>query len=378
MGFVLIRKAVLDRCAGQSQSLAMDLHDQHVYMERTGQWRFTPPTHVVAALGEAIDQFVEQGGQPARLSRYTENCKTLIDGMAALGFVPFLKPELQAPIIVTFHAPGDRRYDFKTFYQASKRRGFILYPGKLTQVETFRVGCIGAIGINEMRQGRRRGRRHAARDGDRERCAGTLNRREIGVIERAPSTETTEGRWQRAQQEHPALQAVRGHRAAQGEGRPSATSTDPARQVLHKDKFFGAAQPYPGGGLRLLRRGVSAGTAPTSATTTRRSPVWLARLSDALRAARSVDDARVPWDGEACRSSSANSSTRRHAIPGVPAPDPEARPEARPRSSAWPADVRRWSSSGSTSPRRRRAGRRSRASHRSRSRRACSATRCCA
>ena len=152
MGFVLIRKAVLDRCAGQSQSLAMDLHDQHVYMERTGQWRFTPPTHVVAALGAAIDQFVEQGGQPARLSRYTENCRTLIDGMAALGFVPFLKPEVQAPIIVTFHAPGDRRYDFKAFYQAAKRRGFILYPGKLTQVETFRVGCIGAIGINEMRQ----------------------------------------------------------------------------------------------------------------------------------------------------------------------------------------------------------------------------------
>jgi 2-aminoethylphosphonate-pyruvate transaminase len=152
MGFVLIRKAVLDRCAGQSQSLAMDLHDQHVYMERTGQWRFTPPTHVVAALGAAIDQFVEQGGQPARLSRYTENCGTLIDGMAALGFVPFLRPEVQAPIIVTFHAPGDRRYDFKAFYQAAKRRGFILYPGKLTQVETFRVGCIGAIGINEMRQ----------------------------------------------------------------------------------------------------------------------------------------------------------------------------------------------------------------------------------
>jgi 2-aminoethylphosphonate-pyruvate transaminase len=152
MGFVLIRKAVLDRCAGQSQSLAMDLHDQHVYMERTGQWRFTPPTHVVAALGAAIDQFVEQGGRPARLSRYTENCRTLIDGMAALGFVPFLRPEVQAPIIVTFHAPGDRRYDFKAFYQAAKRRGFILYPGKLTQVETFRVGCIGAIGRNEMQQ----------------------------------------------------------------------------------------------------------------------------------------------------------------------------------------------------------------------------------
>jgi 2-aminoethylphosphonate-pyruvate transaminase len=72
--------------------------------------------------------------------------------MARLGFMPFLDPEVQAPIIVTFHAPGDARYDFKTFYASARQRGFILYPGKLTQVETFRVGCIGAIGPNEMEQ----------------------------------------------------------------------------------------------------------------------------------------------------------------------------------------------------------------------------------
>ncbi|MFO1266093.1 MAG: 2-aminoethylphosphonate--pyruvate transaminase [Rubrivivax sp.] len=152
MGFVFIRKAVLDGCAGNSQSLAMDLHDQCAYMGKTGQWRFTPPTHVVAALAEAIAQFVEEGGQPARLARYTDNCRTLVEGMARLGFKPFLKPEVQAPIIVTFHAPAHPAYDFKKFYAAAKARGFILYPGKLTQVETFRVGCIGAIGRNEMQQ----------------------------------------------------------------------------------------------------------------------------------------------------------------------------------------------------------------------------------
>jgi len=152
MGFVFLRKAILEGCAGHSQSLAMDLHDQHQYMEKTGQWRFTPPTHVVVALAEAIDQFVEEGGQPARLARYTDNYRTLVDGMAALGFKPFLDPAVQAPIIVTFHAPGDATYDFKRFYAAAKARGFILYPGKLTQIETFRVGCIGAIGRNEMQQ----------------------------------------------------------------------------------------------------------------------------------------------------------------------------------------------------------------------------------
>jgi 2-aminoethylphosphonate-pyruvate transaminase len=152
VGFVFLRQAIVDACAGNSQSLAMDLHDQHVYMGRTGQWRFTPPTHVVAALAEAITQFEEEGGQPARLARYRANCKALVDGMAALGFAPFLKPEVQSPIIVTFHAPAHPAYDFKRFYAAAKARGFILYPGKLTQVETFRVGCIGAIGPYEMRQ----------------------------------------------------------------------------------------------------------------------------------------------------------------------------------------------------------------------------------
>ena len=152
MGFVFIRQAVLEGCAGRSQSLAMDLYDQYVYMEKTGQWRFTPPTHVVVALHDAIAQFEAEGGQSARLARYTRNYQTLVTGMAALGFKPFLDPAVQAPIIVTFHAPQHPAYEFKRFYDTAKHYGFLLYPGKLTQVETFRVGCIGAIGPVEMRQ----------------------------------------------------------------------------------------------------------------------------------------------------------------------------------------------------------------------------------
>jgi 2-aminoethylphosphonate-pyruvate transaminase len=150
MGFVFIRKAVLQACEGRSLSLAMDLFDQYTYMEKTGQWRFTPPTHVVAALAEAIAQFEEEGGQPARLARYVQNYETLMRGMTALGFKPFLDPAVQAPIIVTFHAPQIPGYEFKAFYAAVRARGFLLYPGKLTQMETFRIGCIGAIDAHEM------------------------------------------------------------------------------------------------------------------------------------------------------------------------------------------------------------------------------------
>ncbi|RWA54389.1 2-aminoethylphosphonate--pyruvate aminotransferase [Cupriavidus sp. UYMSc13B] len=151
MGFVLVKIDVLEASQGNSHSLALDLYDQYVYMQKTTQWRFTPPTHVVAAFRTALDQFLEEGGQPVRGARYRRNCDTLVQGMAALGFRAFLPAAVQAPIIVTFHAPADARYDFKTFYAKVRERGYILYPGKLTQMETFRVGCIGAIDDNEMR-----------------------------------------------------------------------------------------------------------------------------------------------------------------------------------------------------------------------------------
>ncbi|WP_231422843.1 2-aminoethylphosphonate--pyruvate transaminase [Pseudomonas sp. Leaf59] len=150
MGFVFARKAALAAAQGNSHSLAMDLFDQHSYLASTGQWRFTPPTHVVAALHEALLQFDEEGGLPARHRRYASNCQALLDGMAALGLRSFLPAAIQAPIIVTFHAPQDPRYRFQDFYERVKARGFILYPGKLTQVETFRVGCIGHVDAAHM------------------------------------------------------------------------------------------------------------------------------------------------------------------------------------------------------------------------------------
>ncbi len=150
MGFVFARKESLAQAAGNAHSLAMDLHDQHAYMAKTGQWRFTPPTHVVAALHEALLQYHEEGGLPARLARYSDNCQTLLQGMGELGLHSFLPASIQAPIIVTFHAPKDPRYQFKDFYERVKAKGFILYPGKLTQVETFRVGCIGHVDRSGM------------------------------------------------------------------------------------------------------------------------------------------------------------------------------------------------------------------------------------
>lgn len=152
MGFVIARRSALEASAGRCHSLAMDLHDQWAYLQKTTQWRFTPPTHVVVALAEALAQFHAEGGQVARGARYTANRRALVRGMASLGLKPLLDEAVQSPIIVTFHAPTHPAWDFKTFYEGVRARGFILYPGKLTQIETFRVGCIGAITPNDIDQ----------------------------------------------------------------------------------------------------------------------------------------------------------------------------------------------------------------------------------
>lgn len=146
IGFVIAGRDALRAAAGRSRSLSLDLHDQWRYMEATGQWRFTPPTHVAAALRAALDAFIAQGGRAARERRYRTHQAMLVTGMRALGFETFLDDALQSPIIVTFLSPRHPAWDFDGFYLRMRERGFVLYPGKLTHVDTFRIGCIGAIG----------------------------------------------------------------------------------------------------------------------------------------------------------------------------------------------------------------------------------------
>ena len=151
MGLVICRKTALLECEGNAHSLSLDLFDQWREMEKNGQWRFTPPTHVVFAFQAALDAHELEGGVLGRYARYTDNCNILIDGMCSFGFEALLPNERQAPIIVTFRTPGDPNFDFDTFYNHLKDKGFIIYPGKLTIADSFRMGCIGALDGNNMR-----------------------------------------------------------------------------------------------------------------------------------------------------------------------------------------------------------------------------------
>ena len=120
-------------------------------MENNAQWRFTPPTHVIAAFEQALREHEEEGGVQGRGGRYARNCEILVDGMRELGFETLLPDQLQAPIIVTFHMPADPSFVFQTFYDCLGERGFVIYPGKLTVADSFRMGCIGRLGEQEMR-----------------------------------------------------------------------------------------------------------------------------------------------------------------------------------------------------------------------------------
>lgn len=145
LGFALVAEPALAAAKGVSPSMSLDLHAQWRGFESNGQWRFTPPVQVVAALVEALRLLDQEGGPPARLARYAANLAALIRGMAALGFELYLDPSLQAPIIATFRTPTDRSFDFHAFYDALAARGFVIYPGKLTEEPSFRIGCIGAV-----------------------------------------------------------------------------------------------------------------------------------------------------------------------------------------------------------------------------------------
>ena len=151
LGFCIARRGALEASEDNSPSLSLDLHDQWQAMEKTGQWRFTPPTHTILAFDQALKEFDAEGGVEGRGARYRENCRILVEGMRALGFETLLPDALQAPVIVTFRMPADSSFDFEAFYDALRGRGYVIYPGKLTVAPSFRIGCIGRLGSDEIR-----------------------------------------------------------------------------------------------------------------------------------------------------------------------------------------------------------------------------------
>ena len=151
--FIICKRDVLEKCSGQARSLSLDLYNQWKTMEENhGKWRFTSPTHTVRAFYQALAELREEGGIKAREARYTENNKILREGMKELGFETLISEEYQSPIITSFIAPESEGYNFERFYQNLKKQGFVIYPGKVTEIESFRIGNIGEVYSQDIRE----------------------------------------------------------------------------------------------------------------------------------------------------------------------------------------------------------------------------------
>lgn len=150
-GFIIAKRSAIESCKGKSASLCLDLYDQWQRMEtHNGKWRFTSPTHIVRAFNEALNELLDEGGIEQRNARYAKSQSTLVSGMEALGFECYVKRAYHSPIITTFLYPQIAGFSFESMYEFLKRNGFVIYPGKISYADTFRIGNIGALDSKDI------------------------------------------------------------------------------------------------------------------------------------------------------------------------------------------------------------------------------------
>ena len=149
--FALCRAGELDRCEGQARSLSLDLFAQWQGLEANGQFRFTPPTHTILAFEKALEELAGEGGVTGRAARYRRNYDTLVGGMRELNFEEYLAREDQGYIITSFRYPTHPAFDFTEFYTRLSEKGLVIYPGKVSDADCFRIGNIGRIQEADVR-----------------------------------------------------------------------------------------------------------------------------------------------------------------------------------------------------------------------------------
>ncbi len=143
--FIICNREKLMESRGKARSLSLDLYDQWETMEKDGKWRFTSPTHTVLVFAKAMEELEAEGGIPARSARYYGNNRLLIRKMKDMGIQTYIGEAHQGPIITTFLFPENHKFSFEEMYQYVKDRGYAIYPGKVTDADTFRIGNIGEI-----------------------------------------------------------------------------------------------------------------------------------------------------------------------------------------------------------------------------------------
>lgn len=148
--WIVAKRSAIEEAKGNAHSLTLDLWDQHQHIERTGMFRFTPATHLLLGMAEALREHRDEGGMEARQARYRASWRRLVDGMRQMGFRTLLDDAVASPIVATFHDPPDPNYSFRKLYDGMKKRGFVIFPGRLAAANTFRIACIGIVNEHDI------------------------------------------------------------------------------------------------------------------------------------------------------------------------------------------------------------------------------------
>jgi len=143
--FILARRSELEKCRNQARSLSLDIYDQWTGLNSNGQFRFTPPVQSLIAFARALKELDDEGGILARSCRYEENNRILVREMTELGFELYLPDDVRGYIITSFIYPAHHNFSFEKFYSEINERGCVIYPGKLSKTDCFRIGNIGHL-----------------------------------------------------------------------------------------------------------------------------------------------------------------------------------------------------------------------------------------
>lgn len=144
--YVIARKSKLhNECIDNSSSLSLNLYAQYDGFNKNGQFRFTPPTHTLLAFNTALNELQQEGGIHERAKRYQQNQTIIHNKMNELGFKRYIDDDLQGYIISSYYYSSDKNWSFTAFYNKLNDRGFVIYPGKVSQADCFRIGHIGRI-----------------------------------------------------------------------------------------------------------------------------------------------------------------------------------------------------------------------------------------
>ncbi len=148
--FVVARTAALMATRGFARTLSLDLLAQSEGLERDGQFRFTPPTHALLAFHQALYELEQEGGIVARGERYRQNYAITLAAMQTMGFRPYLDEEKRGYTITSFYYPEHPNFNFWTFYEHLSAKGHVIYPGKLSHADCFRIGHIGRLSAADV------------------------------------------------------------------------------------------------------------------------------------------------------------------------------------------------------------------------------------